>query len=70
MDGMLVDPELWNGVVVPTGEKDHNISLHAKCDKTHFVLENVHIYIFYIHVFIGVKEHLQKGTTMSEYMQD
>lgn len=29
MDGTLVEPVLWNGVVVPTGEKEKKVSKQA-----------------------------------------
>ena len=32
MDGTLVEPEPWNGVVVPTAEKDNKVSLQARCE--------------------------------------
>lgn len=32
MDGTLVEPEPWNGVVVPTGEKHNKVSIQAECE--------------------------------------
>lgn len=32
MDGKLVEAELWNGVVVPTGEKSSSLSIQAECE--------------------------------------
>lgn len=32
MDGKLVEAELWNGAVVPTGEKYNDVSIQAECE--------------------------------------
>lgn len=32
IDGTLVEPEPWNGVVVPTAETDSKVSLQAQCE--------------------------------------
>lgn len=52
MDGTLVEPVLWNGVVVPTGEKEKEVSKQAdfhfeqKLKKYSFEVHIVNLYSF------------------------